>query len=151
MSGKYKVKPKQFVPKNPEKYVGDPSNIICRSGIELRYMKFFDENPNILRYASEEFHIPYLSPVDKKMHRYFPDFIVEVKTKTGEKKTFVIEVKSFSETQPPRKGKNTKRLLEETQTWAVNNSKWEHARNFCKKRGFHFMVLTEKEIKFKWS
>ena len=74
----------KYQPKNPSKYLGDPTKITYRSLWERKCMLTFDDNPNVIRWASEEIAIPYLSPVDKKRHRYFPDFIVEVKNKKGE-------------------------------------------------------------------
>ena len=85
----YKTK---YKTQNPSKYIGNPTNIICRSLWERRVCKYLDENVNVIRWGSEEMAIPYYSPVDKKMHRYFPDFIAEIKTKDAEKKTYVIEV-----------------------------------------------------------
>ena len=82
-----------FVPKNPQKYRGDPSNIIYRSRWELKLMMNIDTHPDIIEWASEEFSIAYRSPIDNKVHRYFPDFLVRKKDPTGQIKTMVIEVK----------------------------------------------------------
>ena len=71
----------KFTPQHPEKYKGDATNIIYRSSWEVRVMKYLDNNPAIIWWGSEELHIPYYNPVDKKMHRYFPDFIAKVKRK----------------------------------------------------------------------
>lgn len=140
-----------FKPKNPHKYVGDPTKIVCRSGIEHRYLKFFDETPSILNYASEEYKIPYLHPVDGKVHRYFPDFVVKVLTKTGETKIWMIEIKTSSDTIKPSKGKKrTKTFLTEVMTWEVNQAKWRAADAWCKKRNIEFKVMTEQHIKHKF-
>ena len=53
-----------FKPKNPIKYKGDPTNIIYRSSWEQRCMVYFDLNLNVLEWQSEEFFIPYKSPID---------------------------------------------------------------------------------------
>ena len=92
---KYKIE-------NPSKYIGDPTKIICRSLWERRVCKYLDENINVLRWGSEELIIPYYSPVDKKNHRYYPDFIAEIKDKSGNIKTYVIEVKPKKQTKPPK-------------------------------------------------
>ena len=60
--GKYK-------PKYRSKYKGDPTKIIYRSLWERRFMVYCDENPNIIKWASEEVIIPYRSPLDKRIHR----------------------------------------------------------------------------------
>ena len=140
-------KAKKFFPKNPEKYVGDVNNIVCRSGIEYRYFKFFDENSSIVKYSSEEVIIPYVSPIDKKVHRYFPDFMIQVKTKDGKLKNFLIEIKPSSDLIEPKAGKKTtKRLLSEMVTWETNKAKWESAKKFAKKHNMDFLVMTEKTI-----
>ena len=88
-----------FRPKNPKKYKGDATNVVYRSNWELRVMKHFDEDPNVLWWASEELVIPYRSPIDQRMHRYFPDFIARVRQKTGKEKTIVIEIKPEKQTK----------------------------------------------------
>ena len=92
----------KYKPNYPNKYKGDPNNIICRSSWERRFCSWCDLNENIIEWGSEEFWIPYLSPVDNRVHRYFPDFIIKVKESTGQIKTYVIEVKPKKQTQPPK-------------------------------------------------
>ena len=94
----YKTK---YIPENPTKYVGNPTKIVCRSMWERKMCKYLDNNTNVIRWASEEVVIPYLSPVDNKMHKYYPDFLTEIKTKDGGIKTFLIEVKPYKQTKPP--------------------------------------------------
>ena len=92
----------KYTPKNPEKYRGDPKNIVYRSTWECRVMNWLDNNESILQWGSEEFFIPYRSPVDGKIHRYFPDFYVKVKQKDDTIKEMVLEVKPHRQTQPPK-------------------------------------------------
>jgi hypothetical protein len=136
----------KFIPKNPKKYNGNPSNIIYRSTWEVRVMKYLDEHPNVLWWASEELHVPYLSPVDNRVHRYFPDFIVKAKDKTGSIKTLMLEVKPEKQTKMPTQTKKTKKYLEEAVTFAVNQAKWKAADLFCKEHGWQFKIITEKEL-----
>jgi hypothetical protein len=134
--GKYK-------PKFPEKYRGDPRNIIYRSSWEQSCMAYFDKNPDIVWWGSEEFAIPYRSPIDGKRHRYFPDFIV--KTKNGE--IVVFEVKPAAQSKPPeKKSRVTKKYLNEVVTWGVNQAKWKAAVEFCADRNWRFQVLTEENL-----
>ena len=91
-----------FAPKNPLKYKGDAKNIIYRSLWELRVMKYLDDNVRVIWWASEELAIPYKSPVDQKIHRYFPDFIVKLQQKDGSIKTFILEVKPAAQTKQPK-------------------------------------------------
>lgn len=136
----------KFYPNNPTKYKGNPGKIIYRSSWELACMRWFDNNKNIIEWQSEERAIIYRSPVDQQIHRYFPDFVIKVKSKKGTLKTYMIEVKPFSQTRPPKKSPNKQKLLKEAKTYAVNQAKWNAAKTFCSKRGWEFKILTEKEI-----
>lgn len=137
----------KFKPKNPEKYVGDANNIVYRSSWELKFMIYCDTNPNVLQYASEEIFIPYVSPVDNKVHRYFPDFLMKVKKADGNISKILVEVKPKSQTKPPVPGKRkTKKFLNEVKTWMINESKWKQAEEFCKDHNMEFMIITEDHL-----
>jgi hypothetical protein len=135
-----------FTPKHRNKYKGDSENVVYRSSWELRVMKWLDENPSVIWWASEELIIRYKSPIDQKMHRYFPDFIVRLKQKNGTESTVVIEIKPQKQTVKPEQKRKTKRYLQEAATYAVNQEKWRAADLFCKEHGWQFKVLTEKDI-----
>lgn len=140
----------KFKPSFPQKYQGDPNNIICRSSWERRFCNYCDTNPNILRWASEEFSIPYVSPVDNRVHRYFPDFLIEVKESSGKIKKYIVEVKPEKQTLPPKQGKRvTKSYIYEAKTYAVNQAKWKAASEFCLDNGVEFKIITEKELGIK--
>jgi len=136
-----------FKPRNPSKYKGDPTNIIYRSGLELRLMKFLDEQDNIIKWGSEELAIPYKSPIDGRYHRYFPDFYVKKKTVDGSIREQLIEVKPSEQCRPPRKqSKITKRYITEVKNWGINSAKWEAANEYCKDRRWTFIIITEKDL-----
>ena len=135
-----------FTPKNPSKYNGNSKNIIYRSNWELRVMKYFDDHPNVIWWASEELTIPYVSPVDNKTHRYFPDFIVKMRLKDGKVTTYILEVKPLAQTKMPVQKRKTKRFIQEAATYAVNQEKWRAADLFCREHGWQFKVITEKEL-----
>lgn len=140
----YKTK---FFPKNVSKYIGNYRNIICRSLWERRFCKYLDENKNVIRWGSEEIVIPYYSPVDKKVHRYYPDFYVEMKDTSGDIKTSLIEIKPKKQTKMPTKGRKKKNTyLRECMVYEVNVAKWKYATKYCEKLGWEFKVLTEKEL-----
>ena len=140
----YKTK---FIPENSSKYIGDPNKIICRSLWERRVCKYLDFNKNVIRWGSEELVIPYYSPIDKKKHRYYPDFIAEIKTTDGKITTYVIEVKPKKQTKPPKqKNKKNKSYLNECIIYTINEAKWKSAQNLCKKEGWKFIILTEDSI-----
>ena len=116
----------KYKPSNPKKYQGNSNNIICRSSWERRFCRWCDLNENIVSWASEEFSIPYVSPVDNRVHRYFPDYLIKVKESTGKIKTYVVEVKPKKQTAPPKKPKKqTKSYIYECQMYAVNQAKWK--------------------------
>jgi hypothetical protein len=139
--------PIRWKPKNPQKYLGDYNNIWARSSWEVRVMNWFDRNPDVIEWGSEELVIPYISPVDNRPHRYFPDFFVKVKTKEGKIKTMVVEVKPDRETKEPKKKERiTKQYINEVVTYGVNQAKWKYAEEYCLDRGWEFKVLTEKHL-----
>ena len=136
-----------FRPKNPQKYVGDPNNIVYRSSWECRVMDWLDRNRDIISWASEELIVPYISPVDNRVHRYFPDFLVKVRNKEGQLKTLMIEVKPKKQTQPPiQQRRITKQYITEVTTWGVNQAKWKAAEEYCLDRGWQFKIMTEEHL-----
>jgi len=141
-----------FKPSNPHKYKGDPTDIIYRSRWELVVMGRLDKDPNVIWWGSEETVIPYRSPIDNRIHRYYVDFTVRVKEVTGATKTKLIEVKPASQCAPPplMEGKKTKRYINEVMRWGVNSAKWKAAREYCKDRGYEFLIMTEHEIGIKF-
>lgn len=140
-----------YKPKNPKKYAGDPTNIVYRSGWERIVFNYLDNHPNCVQWSSEEFFIPYISPLDGQPHRYFVDIKCILKDASGRQKTYVIEIKPWSQTVPPRpsKGKSKKTLMEEVTTYAVNEAKWDAAKEYCRQRDYEFMIFTEYEIGLK--
>lgn len=136
-----------FKPLNPNKYRGDPTNIVYRSGWEKKVMENLDENSSIKSWSSEEVVIPYRSPVDGKLHRYFVDFFVEAIAPDGTIKTMLLEVKPKAQTIEPKIPKRrTKRFLTEVMTYGVNQAKWKAAREYCEFKGWEFKIITENEI-----
>lgn len=140
-----------FKPKNPSKYRGDPTNIIYRSLWELKLMTYLDSHPDVLAWESEEFFIPYRSPIDNKVHRYFPDFKVTKRVSPNLTETIVIEVKPKSQSVPPtlKTKKPNKKYVREVMTYGINEAKWKAARAFCEDRKWKFMVMTEHELGIK--
>jgi len=136
-----------FRPQNPQKYLGDPKNIVYRSSWELEFMKWCDRNKNVLKYGSEEFCIPYYNPIKQKICRYFPDFIIEVLETTGKIKKYVIEIKPKRQTIPPtQKNKKSKTYINELKTYAVNEAKWKSCKEWCADRMLEFRIITENEL-----
>ena len=137
-----------FKPNNPKKYLGNPKTIVYRSSYELKAMKYFDSHPEVIKWASEEIKIPYISPVDNRRHTYYPDLWAELNS--GRK--ILIEIKPFYKLSPPviSQGKRVKKsIINEVIDYGVNQAKWEAARAFCEEHKWEFLVMTERELGIK--
>ncbi|MGA1049655.1 MAG: TnsA endonuclease N-terminal domain-containing protein [Minisyncoccia bacterium] len=138
--GRYKVS-------NPTKYRGDTGDVIYRSSWELQFMKWCDNNEYVLEWGSEVAIIPYKSPVDNKIHRYFVDFYVKIKDKTGNIQKYLIEIKPEKFTKPPEIPKRkTRKFIEEVFQYGTNQAKWKAAESYCSSNNLKFLVLTEKDL-----
>jgi len=134
-----------FNPKNPLKYIGQKP-IRYLSSWELKFFRFCDDNANVVEWASEAVIIPYVSPVDGKVHRYYTDGIIAIKETTGIKK-YIVEIKPSAQTKPPVKGKKRQStMVYETIRYAQNQAKWTAAKQWCSKHGYEFLILTEGEL-----
>ena len=110
-------------------------------------MVYCDKNNKILEWGSEEIALPYISPQDNRIHRYFPDFYIKVQENTGKIKRYLIEVKPLKQTTKPKKPKRqTKSYIREAFEYARNQAKWKAAREYCADRMWEFKVITEKEL-----
>jgi len=138
----------RYTPKNPKKYKGDYHNIVYRSLWERKFMVYCDNSDNILEWGSEELVIPYLSPWDGKIHRYFPDFYIKVKQSDGGLKKFIIEVKPKKQCKPPDSSpkRKTRKWFSEVKTWGINEAKWKSASEWCSNNDMEFKILTEDEL-----
>ena len=132
-----------FRPTNPKKYVGNTKQIVYRSLLERRFMRYCDLNQDILYWASEELPVRYYNPLDKKYHRYFPDFVV----KTVNNDKYMIEIKpsrQVAKPKPPKK--KTKSYMRESFEYIKNQAKWQAAKSYCDDNGMQFKVITEKDL-----
>jgi len=137
-----------YTPSNPQKYVGDVSNIVYRSSYELKAFRWCDFTPSILEWSSESIVIKYFDPTTQKIRRYFPDLYLRLEEKTGEVKRYIVEIKPKRQTLPPNPSprKKTRTYLTEVKTYAKNEAKWTAARNFCLDNGLEFKLVTEEEL-----
>lgn len=135
-SGIYKVK-------NPKKYRGDPNNVIYRSGWEKNVMLWCDRTTDVIEWSSEEIIIPYRYDLDKRVHRYFVDFLIKMKDGT----VYLIEVKPHKETEPPKGSRRTKKYLNEASTYVMNQNKWKAAEEYAARKGWKFQIWTENTLR----
>jgi hypothetical protein len=138
----------RFVPSHPEKYDGDPTNVVYRSHWEYRFMSYLDSNSGVVKWSSEEIIVPYFDEAQKKWRRYFPDFLVVVKQGSGTL-TQLIEIKPFKECSPPVKSptaKTNRRYIKESLTYVTNQCKWKAAESYCADRNWKFKVITERDM-----
>jgi hypothetical protein len=137
----------KFRPQNPEKYKGDPSNIVYRSSWEKIFCNWCDRNDKIVSWQSEEKALWYDDPVSKKKRRYFPDFIIQFE-KNGVMVTEMIEVKPMSQVigPPVNPKRRTQAWMNAVHTYITNQAKWNAAAKVCEDRGWSFRLVTEKEL-----
>ena len=136
-----------YKPLYPKKYRGNPSRIVYRSLWEKKYMQYCDHTASILEWGSEEIIIPYRSPIDNRVHRYYPDFYIKVREKSGKISKYIVEIKPKKQTKPPYgKDKRTAAYKKEALTFAKNRAKWNAAEEFCDDRQMKFLILTEDHL-----
>ena len=136
----------RFIPKNPQKYAGNPNNVQFRSSWEVTMMKFLDSSEAVLKWGSEEIAIPYLKPVldaatgrpGVKVANYFPDFIVVYRDKNGAIQREILEVKPLKETLSEKAKTNHDKMA-----LVINIAKWKAAEEFARRHGMKFRVITE--------
>lgn len=135
-----------YRPQKPKKYIGR-KHPEYRSSWELHFYQWADRNPYVLEWAAEAVVVPYVSPLDNKIHRYYVDIILVLKERKGNVK-YIVEIKPYKQTLPPKPSKRKKQetLLHEQATYQVNQAKWEAASKWAKDNGYKFMVITEKEL-----
>ena len=142
----------RYNPTNPTKYRGDAHNIVYRSLWERKFMTYCDTSDSIIEWGSEEIIIPYLSPWDGKIHRYFPDFYIKVKQHDGSIKKMIIEIKPKDQCKPPKSKpkRKTRRWFNEVKIWGINEAKWKHATEWCDRNDMEFKILNEDHLGIKY-
>ena len=142
-----------YHPTNKEKFIGKEGYCVCRSSWELVFCKWCNANKAVIQWSAEPFGIPYIDKTQKdykgqfKKRRYFPDFLCRILNSKGEIDTWLVEIKPYSQTIPPTKGRKSKKtMIYEAKTYSVNQSKWKSAEAYCKRKGWFFKILTEKQL-----
>lgn len=134
-----------FTPRNPKKFIG--TRAIYRSSFELRFMQWADHNDNVLEWGSENIVIPYISPVDGRVHRYYVDNFVVIREGNTIKR-YIVEIKPYAQTQPPKTSTRKKKatIIYEQSQWLVNQAKWTAAEKYAREKSAKFIILTEREL-----
>ena len=148
MSSKYQnFKSAYFNPNHPEKYKGT-FPIIYRSSLELKSLRWCDGASHVTNWTSESYVVPYQSPLDGRIHKYFIDNSITLKDKTGVEHRFLVEIKPLRMTKPPTESrkKSTATLLYEKTNWVKNRAKWSAAEQFAAKKNMKFIILTEDDL-----
>lgn len=136
-----------YTPVHKDKYKGN-TNPAYRSSLERKFFWFFDNNPNVVAWASESVVVPYFSAIDSKVHKYYVDLIAAIKDSKGDVQKYLIELKPYAQTLPPQQsdGKKKSTVLYENLMYHKNQSKWKAASEYAAKKGMKFVVLTEKYL-----
>jgi hypothetical protein len=140
------IKQGTYNPKYPDKYIGNLTMIFYRSSWELKFMRHCDISPDVLRWSSEAVMVPYTSPIDHRVHRYYIDFYIELRIPDG-KSTWLLEVKPTKHTKMPKRPlkesvKSLGNYVSEVKRVLVNQAKFKAARNFAKMQDVKFGVVT---------
>ena len=125
-------------PKHTKIYFSDKMNepIIYRSGLELQFIQYCENNPTIAKWASEPIEIKYFNRLKNKEARYYPDYIIQ--NASGDK--VIVEIKPYNQCQKP--DATDSQWLKEA--WVMNMDKWKAAKEFAESRGMKFIVVNEK-------
>lgn len=136
-----------YRPVNLNKYIGKGLPI-CRSSWELKFCRWLDFNKNVIEWGSESIAIGYFDPVKNKKRTYYPDFYMKSVSKDNRIEQYIIEIKPYKQTIPPKPGKGKRKLslISEQKVWITNNAKWNAALALCEKMNFKFKILTEKNL-----
>lgn len=148
MSSNKKYKQGIFYPSNPAKCLNTKGDIEFRSMLEFKVMRLCDLNPNVLEWSSEKHIVPYQHPIEKRIARYFIDFYIKIQTDPNTTRKCLVEVKPERQTKPPvpSNRKKMETVLYENIQYTINKAKWEAAKQYAKKKGLEFMLLTENDI-----
>jgi hypothetical protein len=125
---------------NKNKYVG-VGKPRYRSGWELTFMMFLDNNDSISQWASESISIPYRNPITGKQSIYVPDFFVTYRSRDNTTRAELVEIKPKKQSFLENKMSSRDRAIV-----AVNYAKWDAATKWARRNGLVFRVINEDQI-----
>ena len=156
-----------YVPRNKDKVIklNAEGGLYYRSSWEKKIMHWLDNNNTITKWGAECMRIPYqMTHFDNgdtkiKEHSYFPDFYYEMRLSDNTIKQVVVEVKPMKEFQmvqdlnegklnvPENSMKKLKNFEYDLKMAYKNKQKWETMINWCNKKGYDFIIITEQHLK----
>ena len=156
-----------YIPKNKDKVIklNTQGGVYFRSSWEKIIMHWLDNNNTITKWGAECMRIPYqMTHFDNgdtkiKEHSYFPDFYYEMRLSDDTLKQVVVEVKPMKEFQmvqdlnegklnvPENGMKKLKNFEYDLKMAYKNKQKWETMINWCNKKGYDFIIITEQHLK----
>ncbi len=154
---------------NRSKYVGDANLVVYRSSWEMKFAKWCDYSPSVLRWSSEPIKIPYYDRVSRldeckkngldpnnpknwKVRNYFTDFWLEIDKGEGITEKWFIEIKPANKLKKPippapnAKLKDIKRFNMLAKEYLINEGKFAALNSWAKKHNMKFFVFTEKTL-----
>jgi hypothetical protein len=105
-------------------------------------MRFCDNNPAVIHWASEAVHIPYRNPFTNRNTIYVPDFLIIYQNKAGERIGELIEIKPGKQTTLEAAGNSPR----DQAAAVLNMYKWQAANAWAKDQGLRFRVVTESDM-----
>ena len=156
-----------YVPTNKDKVLklNNYGGLFYRSSLEKKMMIFLDNSKDIKTWTAESVVVPYFSDEFKNgelvqiQRRYYPDFYYEMETSNGLRRV-ISEVKPKSEYDDAimvesgsfkvPEGTSLKKLqsLEYRFKMAQKNlNKWQTIQEFCKLKGYEFIIITDELLR----
>lgn len=158
--GKYKQG--LYLPRNTNKVIklNSQGGLYYRSGLEQKMMIYLDTNERIIHWGAEHIRVPYTKTewvsetqeYKTTEHGYYPDFYYELQKSDGSVSRVVAEVKPSSETMEPKlnekpTAKQLKNFEYSLKMYNKNLSKWKAMIEYCERKGFEFIIITEQHLK----
>jgi hypothetical protein len=74
---------------------------------------------------------------------------MKIKSKSGELKKYLVEVKPKKQVEGPTRNpkRKTATWKREVMTFMKNQAKWDAAKDYCEDRQMKFVILTEEHLK----
>lgn len=147
-----------FTPKNKDKVIklNNQQGLFYRSSLEHKLMVYLDNYDSVIKWNTEIIKIPYVKNAwnneTKKMvlsdHIYYPDFYYEMLKSDGTISRIVAEVKPQKSLiapvlKPNPTAKQLRAFEYSIKEYSKNMDKWKHCIEWCKIKGFEFIIITD--------